>query len=409
MSGERRPIRRDGATRGGAGRAARAELVRRIVLSRFLELPIPALVRAVRDAEALVARHPGLSRPGGPLRRVTAGRARGAWPEPTCGRVRLRRGVPELALRPEVALAYEGDHAALRAYAARLHPAEAAALSRAFWVLLLATARSRMTRALGEVLVETQRAFLVSGRDRDLVPLSAREAVRRARHAGGTSLDEGRASRLLRSSLVVLPTGASRPLGALCPTTRLVLSAQVRAALAEERALREAGTLAHPWSDAELARWLGRTRGLRVSRRLVAYCRKRIGAPGARARAKHGAYLAATASFSALYPLERATVAQRAPAAPGVYELRICGARGARRAHGDAVIYIGHGQDLRARLLDHAWGTVRNQGLLRHVRAARVEFRFRVERRDPRRAEAELYRRFKETFGRPPECNRVSP
>jgi hypothetical protein len=222
--------------------------------------------------------------------------------------------------------------------------------------------------------------------------------------------DPGRVSRTLRATTIVLPDGSTCPLRELCPTTRTVLTARVRGVLELERRLRAAGKLRIAWDDAALARRVRRDDGVVVSRRIVCHCRRRLGVPGARARAQRGAYVLATAGFSPLFPLERRTVLRRAPGTPGVYELRVAPGHEGYEASSAGVIYVGKAHDLRVRLLAHAGAAVRNERLRRLVRNSRVLFRFRPESpKDLKSVEVGLYLRFYDTYGRPPTCNRHSP
>ncbi len=328
-----------------------------------------------------------------------------------CGIVRVVDGDPVLTFRARCASEYAIDSVRLSTWLAGADGESSVRALGAVRTLHLATARSRLTQAIWRVLAQVQRPFLISCDASALVPLTARELVRRARAAGAELADPGRVSRTLRATTIVLPDGSTCPLRALCPTTRSVLAARVRGVLEIERRLLAAGKLRVAWDDAALARRVRRDDGVVVSGRIVCYCRRRLGVPGARARTQRGAYISATAGFSALFPLDRRTVLRRAPRTPGVYELRVAPGHEGYEASSAGVMYVGKAQDLRVRLLAHAGAGVRNEGLRRLVRNSRVLFRFRAEaaKEELKPVEVGLYLRFCDTFGRPPTCNRVSP
>jgi RNA polymerase sigma-54 factor len=279
---------------------------------------------------------------------------------------------------------------------------------RAVRTLLLVSTRNRLTAAICAVVLDEQRAYLTTLDDSRMVPLTGRRIARECQRRGLAAADASRVSRLLRSTVVVLRDGAARPLSALCPTSRAVLRAQVRKVLESERRLRALGRLRGTWSDDEIARRVSTRTGGHVSRRLVSYCRHVLGAPGARVRARRG-YMASMVDFSALASLERGTLLRRAPEVAGVYELRVARGEAGYRAECAGIVYVGKAKNLRRRLLAHASGNGRNRRLARHVRRSKVLFRFRLEPGDLKRAETDLYQQFCETYGRPPECNRMRP
>ncbi|HSM93816.1 MAG TPA: hypothetical protein VLT47_13115 [Anaeromyxobacteraceae bacterium] len=386
------------------------EIVRQIVLARFLERPPDAVALAVERAEAIVWRHRLLAGRVPAIQRVPApGVAAGEVPPGACGVVEPRDGAPVLVLPTRCAARYEIDRARLAAWLDRTDAGTRIRVLRAVRTLHLATARSSITGAVWTVLAKVQRRYLASCDAAELVPLTAREVVRRARAAGADLVDAGRVSRTLRATAVVFPDGSTHPLAILCPSTRAVTAARLSKLLERERELRAVGRLRRAWNDAELARRLGRIHGAPVSPRIVCYCRKRLAVPGARERARSPAYMSATTGFSALRPLDRRSVIRRAPRAPGVYELRIAPGQPLYEPTCSGIVYVGRARDLRARLLVHAGASARNERLVSLVRGSRVLFRFRVESGELRPIEAELYRRFCDTYGHHPSCNRVSP
>lgn len=390
-----------------------SRLLRKILLARFLERPLAATLAAAKAAEEVVQRNGLFDGRNAPLGRrrlygaeIHPGAARGE----AFGSVCVRPGRLVVLLHSAYSsheYVVDGPH--LVARLDRLSDGERVKVLRAVRTLLLVSTRNRITLEVCRIVCEAQPAFLRRLDEARMVPLTGRAVAEEARRRGVAAADATRVSRILRSTVVVLRDASTRPLRVLCPTSRAVLRAQVRRVLELERRLRARGRLQGAWSDAAIARRLARRAGVSVSRRLVSYCRKMLGAPGARARTHRGCYMTTTMGFSTLVPLERKTVFQRAPAAPGVYELRL--ARGERdyTPAGAGVIYLGRAKDLRRRLFTHASGNGRNHRLARHIARSRVLFRFLVEADDLKNAESRLYRQFCETYGRPPECNRVPP
>lgn len=392
---------------------ARAALLGKIVLARFLERPLAAILAAAQAAEEVVQRNGLFDGRNVPLGRrrlngaeIHPGGARGE----AFGSVCFRVGRPVVLLHSVYSsheYVVDGPH--LVARLEQVSDGERVKVLRAVRTLLLVTTRNRITLEVCRIVFEAQRAFLRTLDETRMVPLTGRAVAQEARRRGVAAADATRVSRILRSTVVVLRDASTRPLRLLCPTSRAVLRAQVRRVLELESRLRARGRLQRAWSDATIAHRLARHAGVSVSRRLVSYCRQVLGAPGVRVRTLRGCYMTATLGFSTLVPLERKTVLQRAPTAPGVYELRL--ARGDREytPEGVGVIYLGRAKDLRRRLFTHASGNGRNPRLARHIARSRVLFRFLVEADDLKNAESRLYRQFCETYGRPPECNHVHP
>lgn len=390
----------------------RAKLIGKIVLARFLERPVPSVLAAVQAAEETVARfglldgrRPALRRRQLPGLRISSN---GTAVE-TIGRVRLRAGRPVLFVHSVyLACAYVVDQQRFEDCLRRVPDSAIERVLRAVRTLLLASTRNRLTAAICAVILEEQRAYLRTLDDSRMVALTGRHIARACQRRGLAAADATRVSRILRSTLIVVGNLGVRPLRALCPTSRVVLRAQVRKVLEDERRLLALGRLRGAWSDDEIARRVAGRTGMRVSRRIVSYCRQVLGAPTARVRARRG-YLASMVDFSPLATLDRGTLLRRAPETAGVYELRIARGEPGYCAECAGIIYIGKAKNLRRRLLAHASGNGRNRRLARHVRRSRVLFRFRPEAGELRLAEIDLYQQFCETYGRPPECNRMRP
>lgn len=392
---------------------ARTALIGNIVLARFLQRPLPAVVAAVQGAEEVARRAGLLDGPHAPLRRK---RLEGSRLDPdgargdTLGCVRFRAGRPVVLLHsPLFGCEYVVNGSRLGAHLDQLTDAERVNALRALRTLFLASTRNRITLEVCRIVLDAQRAFLRTMDEARMVPLTGRAVAHEARRRGVAAAEASRVSRVLRSTPVLLRDGSIHPLRSLCPTSRAVLRARVRDVLDLERRLRARGQLPTPWSDAEIARRVSRQVGRHVSRRLVSYCRHALGVPAVSQRRHRGCYLSATARFSTLAPLDRETVLRRAPTSAGIYELRLARTDPEYRPQHAGVIYIGKANNLRHRLLTHATGNGRNPRLAQHIRRSKVMFRFCRVSGDLRQAETHVYRQFRETYGRAPECNRMHP
>jgi hypothetical protein len=391
---------------------ARAKLIDKIILSRFLERSATFIHATVKNAEN-AARRNGLFDGHAPAirRRIIDGGliAKRRSAEKTFAEIRVVGKKPVLFWRsPYFVCEYTVDDLRLRKRLAVVGSETSRAILRAVRTLLLATTRNGIACGAARMLFAAQRAFLLTGVETRLAPLTVVGIAGAVRAKGVKAADASRISRVLRSTVVRMPNGEIRALRALCPTSRMVLSFLVRAMLERERGMRARGLLRQAWSDQEVARRIRDRARIRVSRRLVAHCRKSLGIPASSARSCRGDYSAATIAFSALGRLKAAEIA-RIPASPGLYELRVADSDVRYMPDCSGIIYIGKTINLRSRLLTHACPNGRNGKLAEHVRNSRVLFRFRAETHDLKLAERELYRQFVETFGHRPECNRMSP
>ncbi len=393
--------------------ATRSTLIGKIVLARFLERPPASVLAAALKAED-VARRAGLFDGATPALRRTllpgASHAPVAYgPDGVFAQVRVRNGMPHLVWRSiYFGCEYTVDWHRLGAWMAPADGECSEDILRAVRTLLLVSTRNRIAHEVVRVLIGAQPDFLRTGAEARLAVLTERQIVREAR-ARLAAADASRVSRVLRSTVVLLPTGTPLPLRALCPSSRAVLRALLRDVLARERWLRGQGLLLGAWTDEELACRVPRRAGMRVSRRLVAYCRKSLGVPGASVRTRRSGYMATTMDFSTLRTLARPGILQGAPQAAGVYELRLAPGQSGYERRCAGIIYLGKAKNLRRRLLAHATPNGRNRGLASHVRRAQVLFRVRLEAGDLTRAEQALYRQFVDTYGRPPACNTLHP
>ena len=403
-----------------------AELLGKIVLARFLELPLRAFDRQVNQTESSTAFT--ALRPWMTVDRLAGARvAHDAddilkIPESSIlGEVREEGGsLRFLYHRVSYAREYRFDEEAVKCLMSRPDfPAEqAGALHR----LRLINTRNRLTHALMQAVLAAQTAYLRSGQALALLPLTQAAIAARLRSESNLSVvaDAGRISRLVRGLSIILPNRKVMRLNALFPKPRQVHCQFVDHVIKVEKTCMAEGILREPLTDKAIAEILEREYGLRLLRRTVANIRHDLAIPDCRSRSQRMNYLVATEGFSALVPLTPQTLRAVVPADPGVYEIRASlasplgeerqdwpGERVSTVSH--SVVYIGSAGDLRKRLGDHLRGSSDNAVLYRHIADGAARVRFRLISDGWRLVERELYRVFCETFGAPPPCNRMSP
>lgn len=406
-----------------------AALLGKIVLARFLELPLRAFDRLVTQTESstgFTALRPW----------VTVGQLEGAQvahdapdihqtgtpktqASPVLGAIHeTSRGLTFICNRNSYAREYQFDEEGVNHLMSRPDfPAERAGVLRR---LRLVNTRNRLTHALIQAVLASQAAYLRSGQVLTLLPLTQAEISVRLRSESNLSVvaDPGRISRLVRVLSIALPNGEAVPLGRLFPKPRQVHCHFVDHVIKKEKAWMLQGVLREPLTDEAIAAILEREYGIRLLRRTVANIRHDLAIPDCRSRSQRMNYLAATEGFSALLPLTPQALRTVVPAQPGVYEIRAALGSPANEAGWleksappgpHSVVYIGSTGDLRKRLGDHLRGSSDNVLLYKHLADGAARVRFRHISDGWRLMEKELYRVFCETFGAPPLCNRMCP
>ena len=403
-----------------------AALLGKIMLARFLALPLRAFDRLVIQAESSTGFN--ALRPW-----VTVGRLEGARvvhdaagiPQTKAslilGEVReAGRGLTFLYHRDSYAREYRFDdeEGMNRLMAREETPRDFAGTLRR---LRLINTRNRLTHALVQAVLAAQAAYLRSGQALSLLPLTQAEISTRLRSESNLSVvaDPGRISRLVRGLSIALANGKAVPLSTLFPKPRQVHCHFVDHLIKTEKTWMSEGLLQSPLTDGAVAAILEREHGIRLSRRTVANIRHDLAIPDYKRRSQRTDYLAATEEFSALVPLTAQALRTAVPVHSGVYEIRTAftfrpseerdwpGKSVPVVPHG--VVYIGSAGDLRKRLGDHLRGSSDNALLYRHVADGAARVRFRLVSEGWRWVERELYQAFCETFGTPPPCNRMSP
>lgn len=400
-----------------------AALLGKITLARFLELPLQGFGRFVTRVESsaefsMLASWLTVSRVEGVQFLAESNNAPSHFPVSVLGEVRDRGGEMAFLYRHEAFVReYRFDEAGIDRLRSR--QALSAEMARALHRLRLINTRNRLTNALVEAVLAFQSAYLRSGDVLALRPLTQASVSARLCSASTLSVvaDAGRISRLVRGLSVVLPNGKAIPLGALFPKPRQVHCHFVEHLIKKETLWLAQGLLVEPLTDEAIAGMIKREYGMRLLRRTVADVRHALAIPDWRSRRQRVNYLAATEGFSALVPLTPQALRTLVPAHPGVYEIRAVssflgghdGFEKSVRVVPHEVVYIGSSGDLRKRLGDHLRGSSGNACLSCHIIEGAARVRFRAVSDDRRRVERELYRVFCETFGTPPQCNRMSP
>ncbi|MHB1654966.1 MAG: RNA polymerase factor sigma-54 [Burkholderiales bacterium] len=403
-----------------------AGLLGKIVLARFLELPLRSVARMVTQVESSI----GFStlRPW-----VTVGQLEGARVTqdaadafqspipPSLGEVReTSQGLIFLYHRDSYAREYRFDEESVTRLISRSDfPAELAGILRK---LRLINTRNRLTHVLMQAVLASQEAYLRSGQALALLPLTQAEISTRLRSESNLSVvaDTGRISRLVRVLSITLPNGKTMSLGGLFPKPRQVHCHFVDHVIKMEKTWLLKGILREPLTDEAIVAILKRDYDIRLSRRTVVNIRHDLGVPDCRSRSQRMNYLAATEGFSALVSLTPQALRTVVPSQPGVYEIRASlGSPMNEVKEGwfeknappgpHSIVYIGSTGDLRKRLGDHLRGNSDNELLYKHLADGAARVRFCLVSEGRRWAERDLYRAFCTTFGTPPLCNRMSP
>ncbi|MEW6133122.1 MAG: GIY-YIG nuclease family protein [Pseudomonadota bacterium] len=409
MIGEKNNKKLDAATLG------------KIVFARFLSMPLKTYERCVAKTESSTpfqALRPH-AEPSVLDRAILHEEPTEHPPAPAgvLGEVRLSAGRPEFVYRrPGFVREYRFDEAATERLrqAHALSPGMTSTLHR----LRLINSRNRLTHALIRTLLDVQADYLMSGDPLALVALpQARMARILAERADLPMVaDAGRLSRLIRGLSFKMADGKPQPLSALFPGERQLHCHRIDALVKREKSLLLEGRIDRPLPDEDIAAALAQQYGSALSRRSVAAIRHHLAIPDWRRRAVREDYLAATEGFSPLLPMTPPSVTGSIPSRPGVYEIRTpalrentCPIDGVRSAERAQVVYIGSTRDLRKRLADHLRGNNGNVLLTSLLATGAAKVRYRAVNTDWRLLERRLYDAFRETFGVPPLCNRMSP
>lgn len=322
-----------------------------------------------------------------------------------------RSGARILIRSEALARTYDTDRSALDAVLRGLDEGERARRLRLLVRARLVDSRTRFVRDLLAALAAEQTAYVSTGNRLDLQELSQRDLARTlgAGAARRPDADPSRVCRVLGSATVLVADDHEVELASLCPSLRDVHREHVRDLLRREQARMVAGEIEGRLTDTRIAAEISGQCACPVSRRTVAYIREELGIPNHRERARRGCYLTVTAGFGALLPCTSAAIADRVPAKPGVYEIRLSSGVVEYPTGACSIIYVGSSNRLRKRLLDQVRGDGHNPLLASHLATGRVQVRYTVLRREWREFERLVYDQFGATFGAPPACNRMSP
>lgn len=381
------------------------DLLGKIVLSRFLEIPLRSYDHLVRclDRETVPLQISGEISVGGltNTRWVSDAFHDGK----TLGEVRWEGGMPELLYHsPSFIREYrlkdeiperdplEGDNG--KKFSKTLHR------------LRLVNTRNRLTHALVRLMISWQAAYLRTGDPTLLLPLTQKQISEELRTGGLYSgvADPSRISRLVRNiGIRDREGGRIITLSELAPSSRKICCHFVAHVIRNEKLLTKEDRIAALLTDKEISERVSAEFGVQLSKRTVSYVRREIGIPAGRERRAAGLYHEATADFSPPMSLSLPNLRETVPNESGVYEIRsfIPGAP-------EVIVYIGSSGNLRKRLTHHLTGSGNNLRLREKI-AGGARFRYQVFKGGWRNAEREIYRTYCSTFGAPPECNRMSP
>lgn len=163
-----------------------------------------------------------------------------------------------------------------------------------------------------------------------------------------------------------------------------------------------------PYTDEELRIKLNDEHNLSITRRQIAYCRKDLGIlPYSR---RNGyVYRTLVTNFSQIYPFTVPSVKNKAPARPGIYELRLNGEVIEYPTSWSQIFYIGSGKNLKKRLLSHLSSSSKNSDVRRFAKEKSCVFRYLGVPRGWAQKEEMFYNLFMSTYGDSPLCNHASP
>ena len=376
----------------------------KILLSRFLELPIRRFDAFVKKLEAV----PDLRSLDGILSREVIEGSRLSPSPPreirTYGEIVMEDGLPEVLWHsPSFVREYGMDDAAIDRMLAE--EGIRGNLGKVIRRLRLVNSRNRLAHHVVRFVLRTQSDYLETGDFLRLHPLSHVRIVEKLPFNPwfADGIDSSRISRILRSFPLVFPDGKVRELSDLCPNSRTVCCHFVNGVIKIEKSLILEEAIKEPFSDDEVARRVEELFTVRISRRTVAHIRRTLGIPARTDRAKKRTYHEATEDFSPPLVLTTRTVRDQVPDEAGVYEIR-----SSVPGIPEEIVYLGSAGNLRKRLAYHLYAP-RGNPLLRKRIEGGARVRYHVLKEDWRKTERDIYRAFLGTYGKPPECNRVSP
>jgi len=387
------------------GKKLAPDLLGKIVLARFLELPLRSYGHLVRrlDRETVPLQIAGEVSVGGLEKtRLTSN----IVPDgKTLGEIRWEGNTPELLYHsPSFIREYR-----LRDEIPERDPLEGAdgkELRKTLHRLRLVNTRNRLTHALVQFIISTQTSYLRTGDPTLLLPLTQKQ-ISEGLTTGGLYpdiADPSRISRLVRNiGIRDREGGRIIPLSELAPGSRGVCCHFVARVIKNEKLSMREDRIAAPLTDEEISERVSAEFGVRLSKRTVAYVRRELGIPAGRDRRAAEVYYEATAGFSPPMSFSLPILREVVPNAAGVYEIRsfIPGVP-------EGVVYIGSSGNLRKRLAHHLACSGNNLRLREKISGG-ARFRYQVLKEGWRNAEREIYRTYCSTFGVPPECNRMSP
>ncbi len=277
--------------------------------------------------------------------------------------------------------------------------------------LRLITARNRITHEVLNGILRCQRGFFCSGNPLDLKPLTITSLSRiiKASQKGAPVIDHSRISRLVKGKSIITLSGRERPLRFFFPLMRDIHRRFVCKIVEEERRSLVSGEIKRPSTDKEIRDRLRQEHHLAITRRQVAFCRQEMGIANLYQRAKNSRYPPGWARFSGLYPLCTASVQENAPAGPGIYELGLKCAEIEYPQGISHLFYVGSAKNIKQRLKEHLRPGAGNGGIKEYLEEHACFFRHILFNNNWHEKEKELYVSFVAIFGAPPVCNKISP
>lgn len=247
--------------------------------------------------------------------------------------------------------------------------------------------RNCFSAHIADKLLRSQRDYWLSGRERDLRPLSMQQFLMRYPL---TYLDASRLSRLIARLWVLTPRHELIRLKRLFPSRKRVAALRIKELVDQSACCLK---------DREVQTLLARE-GIHLSLRTVCNCRKLLNIPNHDER--RNGYYGKDAAFGPLQRLAEKKFS-RIPAEPGVYELSLPGKLDYPKGRSE-VIYLGCTRDLRKRIASHSGNGLKNRRLHEFLREGQMLVRF-CRAQHYRALEKQLLANFRNHHGTLPKAN----
>ena len=224
----------------------------------------------------------------------------------------------------------------------------------------------------------------------------------------GLYIDSSRISRIISRKLIITKYGHEIELKELFPSSRDIKKKYVKKILYLEHEGMNKGILEVAYNDGKIANKIKVISEIDISRRTVGHCRKELGVVNSYRRIKTY-YPPINFDYSRFFPFNDQSVKKNAPKKSGVYELSTTDLEIVYREGRSKIFYLGSTKDIKKRLLEHLGFSGRNGGIKNFLKGHSCLFRYKLCSEDWNKTEKELYNSFIVTFREAPKCNTIKP